>query len=1144
MQKKHCPYDAVWTAFAVVVLSLVFAVGCSSEAERPPSLGNSGDRGTAGVQTGPCKDGWQRHCSETLDQEDGVLSCWEGTQYCENGRWSACLDGELTHRPDPTAKANRPYIGTLSISSAPVACLNNPCDPTCMWWDEDPSPDLAPTGVVSGNPTYSGLPAASVCSHDICSTGAALDATCSACVTTVCSNASYASCCDSSVSNAWNQTCVDAAYTLCLGQPPPLGLCDFGLYATGSVVGADRASAGVAIGSNTSVTLGVDSSPSRILVNGNLSIANGNGNPIVAPNGIIATGNISVAAGNSKITGTVQAGGSVALNSGVTVTGNVWARTNITGQATGTINGTGYAGGTVDPVLTVTSRVNGSTHAAPVVTVPTTIPTKTVTCSTNAADNRSVSGSTSVLTLPPGNYNTVSVSNDATLVLSAEGTYTFNSLSVNTGKIRLGAAFTTVGYDVDVCNGFTLRGQSSYNEIQDSTGALLTTATALRIYVNGSGAAVDMGPDVQFVGVLRAPNGSVTKGDRGTIKGAIWSKSMSLGTDQYATGINEAECDALNLGGDEPVVACPGQNTTPAVPPALNEPCNTGLDCQMNNRCVEPRTVGGSHSKCLEGSALSASQGDACVAKICAADPTCCSTAWTPACVAKVATVCDAVCGAPSGCLHQACTTGSPLQTTCDSCINTICSNAATAYCCSTTWDATCVAAAYSQCGGGLTPDRAVPGVSLCDYAGYAKGSATALATLGTGLEATVTGGTFGGLGAVNLTNAKIYGDAFAVGSFAINTVTITGKTYSESTSAPTVTALTGSAPIYPVTIPRPTTPTISWGTAPYSCPGGSAASGSPAPGNFGATTVAAGNTLTLSAGTYTFSSLTVNGTLALPTTGQVKLIVCGTVTFGTGGKMTGLTDATALNLEIYAQNNVSLKSGTKLYGFVFSSTDITIDQDTTSPTTVGTTLKGMALSNSTINVKTKSKLDYDNLRSTCISKGFGTNPSSSVSSPERLCSYSTYGTTSVVTAGNQYIRGGNLGSAGTVSLGNATSRTTVDGNLFARGNVTLTGAAVLGDVRTTGTISSSGTTTVYGTQTPPGTDKVPNPTAIPNPTFTCGSSAQTFNGTTGSIAPGSYGALSMANWANVTLSAGTYYFSSVDVQSNAKFTLPTTGVV
>ena len=75
--------------------------------------------------------------------------------------------------------------------------------------------------------------------------------------------------------------------------------------ATGSVVGADRASAGVAIGSNTSVTLGVDSSPSRILVNGNLSIANGNGNPIVAPNGIIATGNISVAAGNSKITGTV-----------------------------------------------------------------------------------------------------------------------------------------------------------------------------------------------------------------------------------------------------------------------------------------------------------------------------------------------------------------------------------------------------------------------------------------------------------------------------------------------------------------------------------------------------------------------------------------------------------------------------------------------------------------------------------------------------------------------------------------------------------------------------------------------------------------------------------------------------------------------
>lgn len=53
--------------------------------------------------------------------------------------------------------------------------------------------------------------------------------------------------------------------------------------------------------------------------------------------------------------------------------------------------------------------------------------------------------------------------------------------------------------------------------------------------------------------------------------------------------------------------------------------------------------------------------------------------------------------GAPAACTHDKCVTGTKLVSGCDPCVTSIC--AADAYCCNTSWDATCVGEVASVCG-------------------------------------------------------------------------------------------------------------------------------------------------------------------------------------------------------------------------------------------------------------------------------------------------------------------------------------------------------------------------------------------------------------------------------------------------------------
>jgi hypothetical protein len=105
------------------------------------------------------------------------------------------------------------------------------------------------------------------------------------------------------------------------------------------------------------------------------------------------------------------------------------------------------------------------------------------------------------------------------------------------------------------------------------------------------------------------------------------------------------------------------------------------------------------HPTCTEGAALTASC-DSCTAQICQADSYCCSTEWDRQCVSEVKSICHQSCsgsgGAP-GCTHGVCATGGPLQPSCGSCTAKVC--AADPSCCSASWTASCVQKAVSICG-------------------------------------------------------------------------------------------------------------------------------------------------------------------------------------------------------------------------------------------------------------------------------------------------------------------------------------------------------------------------------------------------------------------------------------------------------------
>lgn len=1140
--------------FAVAVVAALVVAGCSGAEDDLPRAG--GGLGGAGSFE-PCEDGAERTCGETVEQANGVLTCYEGRQYCEDGSWGECTAGTLTYRPDPThpdySEFFRRHMQALSPPNSTVAPCGskNLCDPRCMYYGEDPTDITADGGSVSTDlPEYPGGTGVQACDHDLCTAGATLYSTCHWCVERVC--AATPSCC----STAWTDSCVDQVYNLCTNIRPPLNLCDFGMYSDSSVTVANRATADALIGAYGNVNFATEAQFGGVRATGNVTFGNLN-QPLIAPLGIIADGYVDAQDANYAATTYIEAGGYVAVRSW-DITGSVSTGGNLTGQNSTTIGGNAKANGTISTISSIAgTQCQGAgcyTHkpvSLPPKTGATAIPTLPTICTGTV--NYNVSGGTT--TIAPGTFGDVNIFNNGRLVLNGEGVYYFKSFQVwDRIEFRRNTTNTGQGWDIRVCGTTSLGNGTQFvgSTVGGATPALVLDSTnsvvmdsGLISFFTATTSTVNMGTNVYMTGVFMAPNAAVVKADVGggptraqvlagtraaPINGAIWAKQLTVGTDAVTKQISASACEAMIPEVVTPST-CPITNVTPDIPPAINEPCRSGLDCQMNYHCIEPQTgttaAPCAHSKCMPGTALTASC-DPCVQRICDTDPTCCSTSWSTSCVAKVATLCDATCGSYA-CYHpdicSAMTT--PPSTSCSTCIANVC--AVMPSCCSTAWTAACGNQAYTTCGSGV-PNNPTTNVSICDYAAYSYGATAIQGTAATvANRANVLGGNVGGrgLGSLALQYGNIGGTVYNAGSFAAVGSVVSGNIIwgsgTNSISSTTYAALVNGNPTQPERLRRATTCSgttgVNWGGA------------SLVPGNYGAIDIPNGGSLTLSsAGTYTFTSFGIGrsggtsasyGTLILPATGDVTIIVCGAVNFFNFARMTGVTSTTAMNVEVYATNNIRVYPSATVYGAFSSDTDVRVE--------TGATLYGYAWSGGTVNV--------NGAGATVNSTGYGTacrtkyDLSGSTRRIDRLCGYSAYSKTTATLNGS-IVGGGDLGAAGAVTV-NDTSR--VYTNVLAIGNVTKgTNSAYAQAIRSRGTIS--GTATASGGQVAgASTTQVPSVT-FPTVSFSCtsgkppGGTDVTYYSNT-SISPGTFGNLIFgSDNVALTLAAGDYYIGELQM--------------
>gem|GEM_PF-3789600 len=104
-----------------------------------------------------CDVGSTRACSITLHQANGVLTCFRGTESCSSeGTWGSCESGRETTEIAPAFLSVSPTERGPLSAIQPTACTNNPCDPTCQWFDDggpfSPPPLPPPSHCVSGTP--------------------------------------------------------------------------------------------------------------------------------------------------------------------------------------------------------------------------------------------------------------------------------------------------------------------------------------------------------------------------------------------------------------------------------------------------------------------------------------------------------------------------------------------------------------------------------------------------------------------------------------------------------------------------------------------------------------------------------------------------------------------------------------------------------------------------------------------------------------------------------------------------------------------------------------------------------------------------------------------------------------------------------
>jgi hypothetical protein len=130
-----------WLTVPAAIGVAVFALGCGSAAG-PTELGETTEMdagwvpiGCATPQTGcACSsEGQEVACGSVVMRSGNYVTCSQGTRTCSAGSWGACTGGVIT-----TKSVTVSGIQVQKLNPSAV-CANNPCDPSCMTFVDDPT---------------------------------------------------------------------------------------------------------------------------------------------------------------------------------------------------------------------------------------------------------------------------------------------------------------------------------------------------------------------------------------------------------------------------------------------------------------------------------------------------------------------------------------------------------------------------------------------------------------------------------------------------------------------------------------------------------------------------------------------------------------------------------------------------------------------------------------------------------------------------------------------------------------------------------------------------------------------------------------------------------------------------------------------
>lgn len=612
------PSRARLGALAVAAAMLAGAVGwggCGSSDEALPGLDGSGGpdggfvapdgSGGAAADGGPvacASEGEVRTCHQQVGKQGDVITCYSGIQTCTGGVWGACVEGKTTSRiltprkDDSSGRRVLDALGgskVLSLSDA-GPCIDNPCDPYCNTYDENPDGGSVPVegGVISDNwqqgslsdfppglvnkglqepctgasscqfNEYCSNPGSGTCSHSKCATGTALITGCDPCVTTVCNN--KPGCC------AGAGTC---AHGKCVTGAPLTAGCD---ACVTSICAADP----------MCCTTGCEANHDPCATGTKLpSTCNPGVAQVCAQDPSCCSNTASACAHDPCNTGT-------SLTAGCdTYVGQVCAANALCcqGNTTTCAHDPCQSGAALPSACNAkVAQVNAQDPYCAAATACAVEPCTSSNGPLNAACDPLVA---------------YICANDKPSCCTTKWTNTCKNLYIGYGGTD-GNGTCTHGWDSvctseyvakgGVCGGWDASCVASYQQKSGSTCQTDWSSTCVNSFASKTGSACNTTRD--------------------------WDASCVA---KVATTCNQT---------------CP----------AWDASCVAEVEKSCGVQCSE--TKGCAHDRCLTGGAL-ASGCDACVTSICAADPTCCTTAWTQSCVDKVKTVCNAGCPVAGDCV-------------------------------------------------------------------------------------------------------------------------------------------------------------------------------------------------------------------------------------------------------------------------------------------------------------------------------------------------------------------------------------------------------------------------------------------------------------------------------------------------------------